>query len=177
MTGAKAIFLDRDGVINRADVRDGKPYAPVRLEDFELLPGVDEAVRALKVAGYILVVVTNQPDVGNGKVEMPVVESMNEMLMSALPVDVVKTCFHSQTDGCSCRKPKPGMLLEAAQELGINLRESFMIGDRVGDILAGKAAGCKTIFIDQGYSANEQTDQGDYTVSSLLQAANTILTA
>jgi len=175
VTGRKAIFLDRDGVLNRTDVRNGKPYAPERVEDFELLTGTYKAVCALKDAGYILVVVTNQPDVGNGKVERSIVESMNKMLMTWLPLDVVKTCIHKQTDGCSCRKPMPGMLLEAARELGINLRESYMVGDRAGDIAAGKAAGCRTIFIDQGYGPDEKSDLGDFSVSSLSEAVNIIL--
>jgi len=112
----KAVFLDRDGVINRALVRNGKPYAPRTLEDFEILPGVIDTVQALKRAGYLMIVVTNQPDIGNGLVDAAVVERMHAQLCAAMPIDAVYVCPHRQDEGCDCRKPKPGMLFSAKND-------------------------------------------------------------
>lgn len=170
----RAVFLDRDGVLNRTDVRDGKPFAPTRLEDFKLMPDALSATRALSQAGLALVVVTNQPDVGNGFVAREVVETMNKRLRDALPVDAVKTCFHSQKDGCACRKPSPGMIDEACREYGIDAARSFMVGDRWSDVACGRTRGCYTVFIDRGY-AEPVGDVPDATVASLAEAADHIL--
>lgn len=175
MSLKRAIFLDRDGVLNRTDVRDGKPYAPTRVEDFEILPHVGDALSSLKRVGFFLVVVTNQPDVGNGKVEREVVDKMHQGLMSDLPIDALKVCFHKQTDGCACRKPQPGMLLDAAEEFNIDLPNSFMVGDRAGDVSAGKAAGCRTVFVDLGYRSSERAPDADMITNSLPEAAERIL--
>jgi len=171
-----AVFLDRDGVLNHSEVRDGKAFAPRRLEDFRVLPEAPAALAALKAAGYLLVVVTNQPDVGNGLVEREVVEEMNRRLAEALPVDAVEVCFHAQWDGCSCRKPKPGMLLTAAARLGIDLTSSFMVGDRGGDVEAGLAAGCRTIFIDRGYAEGIRVTP-HHVVSDVAEATAAVLGA
>lgn len=168
-----AVFLDRDGVLSRSEVRDGKPYAPTRLEDFGLLPDAGPALTALKKAGFLLVVVTNQPDVGNGLVDRAEVDRMNDALADTLPVDAIKTCFHAQSAGCTCRKPEPGMLLEAAEELSIDLSGSFMVGDRWNDIEAGRAAGCRTVFIDRHYGERKPANQ-DFTTDSLDGAARYI---
>ena len=148
----KAVFLDRDGVLNRAIVRDGKPYPPASLAEFEILPGTKEALDKLKAAGYLLIVVTNQPDVGRGTQQKSIVEEMHEVLRTILPLDEIYVCYHGYDGECECRKPQPGMLLAAAREFKIDLKESFMIGDRSKDMEAGIAAGCKTIFIDYHYS-------------------------
>lgn len=145
----RAVFLDRDGVLNRTEVRDGKPYAPRRLEDFRLLPGVAAATKRLKDAGFFLAVVTNQPDIGNGHVTAAVVDEMHRRLRARLPVDAIYTCPHRQQQGCDCRKPKPGMLLAAAAQHGLNLGASFMVGDRMTDVLAGDAAGCYTVLVSR----------------------------
>lgn len=176
MSGKRAVFLDRDGVLNESEVISGKPYAPRAISKFRLFDDVLDAVKSLKGAGFILVVVTNQPDVGQGIVAREVIEQMNEVVMSRLPIDSMKVCYHAQTDGCSCRKPRPGMLLEAADELNIDLSSSFMVGDRRGDMLAGRAAGCHTVFIDRGYALAEQPQSGeaDYTVQNLKDAVKVI---
>ncbi len=153
-TSHRAVFLDRDGVINRSLVRAGKPYPPVTLDEVEILPGVPEACRSLKELGFLLVVVTNQPDVGRGTVAREAVESIHAYLVRRLPIDRILTCFHGGVaygDPCDCRKPRPGMLLRAAGEFKINLAKSFMIGDRWRDVDCGFNAGCTTIFIDWGY--------------------------
>jgi len=171
----KAVFLDRDGVLNHTEIRDGKPYAPTRVEDFKLFDDVEGSIRLLKDAGFLLVVVTNQPDVGNGFVEQSVVEEMNDRMMAKLPLDDIRVCFHKQTDNCECRKPKPGMLIDAATALNIDLRTSFMVGDRGGDVKAGKAAGCKTIFIDRGYKETKKSTKADFTAYSIVDAVSQIL--
>ena len=147
----RAVFLDRDGVVNRCEVRNGKPYAPRRLEDFRLLPGVKNAVQALKRANFLVIVVTNQPDIGNGLIKGVTVKAMHRQLKQRLQVDDIKVCPHRQDESCKCRKPKPGMLLEAAKQWKIDLTNSYMVGDRCSDIVAGQSAGCYTIFINRGY--------------------------
>lgn len=170
----RAVFLDRDGVINRAIVRDGKPYPPATLNQLEILPGVHRAVGRLKQAGFLLVVVTNQPDVARGTTPKAVVEEINAHIMRHLTLDEIRTCYHDSGDGCECRKPRPGALLAAAREHGIDLGQSYMVGDRWRDIEAGQKAGCRTFFIDYGY-AEKQPELADHRVDSLKQAAELIL--
>jgi D-glycero-D-manno-heptose 1,7-bisphosphate phosphatase len=170
----RAVFLDRDGVLNRAEVRYGLSYAPQRLEDFEILPGVPEALAALRGAGFLTVVVTNQPDVATGKQRREVVEAMHALLREKLALDLVKVCYHADADACACRKPKPGMLVEAARELGIDLARSFMVGDRWRDVGAGQAAGCECFFVDARY-AEKQPEKPYVAVKSLPEAARLIL--
>jgi D-glycero-D-manno-heptose 1,7-bisphosphate phosphatase len=172
--GKPAVFLDRDGVIVVPEFRDGRSYAPQRLEDFRFYPAVFTSLARLKQAGFLLVVVTNQPDVGNGVVARAQVEAMNKIMCRELPLDGIKTCFHAQSDNCKCRKPKPGMILAAAKQLRIDLSRSFMVGDRAGDIAAGRAAGCATVFIDRGY-AEEPPEAPDYVAASIAQAADFIV--
>ena len=172
----RAVFLDRDGVINRALVRDGKPYPPSSLAEFEILPGVVEACMRLKQAGYFLVVATNQPDVGRGTISRELVESLHAYMSRELPLDGVEVCYHSGQDAseCDCRKPKPGMLLRVARELNIDLPRSFMVGDRWRDIDCGHAAGCATILVDYNYD-EPLRQPPDHRVKSLAEAANVIL--
>ena len=149
--GSRAVFLDRDGVVNRPVVRDGKPYPPMRVEELELLPGVSDALFRLHRAGFRLVVVTNQPDVARGTQQRTVIDAMHARLASALPIDEFRVCDHDDGDDCACRKPKAGMLEAAARESGLSLPASFIVGDRWRDIEAGRRAGCTTIFVDCGY--------------------------
>jgi D-glycero-D-manno-heptose 1,7-bisphosphate phosphatase len=173
---AQAVFLDRDGVINRALERDCKPYPPRNLKEFEILPEVPAACAKLKQAGFLLVVVTNQPDVGRGTLKQEIVETIHAEMCRQLPIDRVEVCYHSgqgQSD-CDCRKPKPGMLLRAARELGIDLAQSWMVGDRWRDIDCGHAAGCRTIFIDRGY-AEELRQKPHFSAGNLAESADIIL--
>lgn len=170
----RAVFLDRDGVINRAVVRDGKPYPPVRVEDVDLLPGVADALRQLHEAGFRLVVVTNQPDVARGNQRREIVDAIHDRLGSVLPIDEFRVCPHDDGDGCVCRKPKPGLLVDAARAAGIDLSASFMVGDRWRDVEAGRRAGCTTIFIEHEY-AERRPDEPDMIVRSLSEAADWIL--
>ena len=170
----RAVFLDRDGVINRAIIRSGRPYAPLSLEEFEILPGSGEALQQLREAGYLNIVITNQPDVAAGTVPRSVVEAMHDALLKDLPIDAVKVCYHGDAEGCVCRKPKPGMLLEAARELRVNLGASFLVGDRWRDIAAGQAAGCACFFIDYQYS-EKKPEKPYVAVNSLREAVSFIL--
>jgi len=172
----RAVFLDRDGVINRAVVRDGKPYPPTNLSEMEILPGVQVAMALLHEAGFLLIVVTNQPDVARGTTSKAVVEEINHYLASRLPIDEFRTCYHDNGDGCDCRKPLPGALLSAAKQHNIDLSNSYMIGDRWRDTEAGQQAGCQTIFIDYGYS-EMQPESANHRVHSLTEATQIILGA
>jgi len=171
----RAVFLDRDGVINAAIVKDGKPYPPWSVDEFQLLPGVAEACTSLSGAGFALVVATNQPDVGRGKLAQETVEEMHRIMREQLPIDRVEVCYEPGGQQSSeFRKPRPGMLLRAAKELDLDLARSFMVGDRWRDIDCGYAAGCKTIFIDRGYDEALQ-QQPDFTAADLPSAAKLIL--
>jgi D-glycero-D-manno-heptose 1,7-bisphosphate phosphatase len=169
-----AVFLDRDGVLNRAVVRDGKPFPPQTLDDFEILEGVERALHRLKGAGFVLVVATNQPDVAKGTQRREVVDAMHDRLRATLPLDAIKVCWCLEGPQCDCYKPKPGLLLEAARELNVDLSRSFMVGDRWRDVGAGQAAGCFTIFLDRGY-AEPLTVRPDATCCSLEDAISVIL--
>jgi D-glycero-D-manno-heptose 1,7-bisphosphate phosphatase len=167
-----AVFLDRDGTLNVSVVREGKPYAPERLDQFALIDGVAEACRGLKAAGYALVVATNQPDVGRGKVERSVIEAMHARLLQLIPeIDLVEVCYDGEKS--RRRKPEPGMLLDAATALGIDLKNSWMVGDRWRDVDCGHNAGVRTIFINYGY-LEKFNMKPDYTVQSFQDAVSII---
>lgn len=168
-----AIFLDRDGVINRALVHEQRPGAPTRLEDLEILPGVPAALSRLRAAGYALVVVTNQPDIARGLMAREALDAMHAFLLAELPLDEIRVCPHTDSDGCACRKPKPGLLLEPPT---YDVERSVMVGDRWRDVEAGRAAACRaTILVDYDY-AEAIPHEPDVRVASLTEAADWILT-
>ena len=171
----KAVFLDRDGVLVVPSFRAGRSFAPLNLNEYRFYPEAAGCLNRLKQAGFALVVVTNQPDVGAGRVHREIVEEMHRRLAEALPVDAIKACFHTEQDRCDCRKPQPGMFFTAARELGIDLSASFMVGDRSSDIEAGAAAGCWTVFIDLGYTMEKPPDRPNHVVKSLAEATDWIL--
>jgi D-glycero-D-manno-heptose 1,7-bisphosphate phosphatase len=170
----KVVFLDRDGVINRAVLRNGLPTPPRSVQDLEVLPGVPQALASLREAGFRLVVVTNQPDVARGTQTREAVEAMNAELRRTLPLDAVKVCYHDDGDGCACRKPAPGMILEAARELDADLSRSYMVGDRWRDIEAGHRAGTTAILVENDYPEKKPGNPAAR-VSSLKEAADWIL--
>ncbi len=170
----KAVFLDRDGVINRAVLRGGLPHPPESVQDLEILPGVGDALALLKSAGFRLVVITNQPDVARGTQTRAQVEAIHELLLRTLPLDGVKVCYHDDADGCSCRKPSPGMILEAARDLDVDLARSYTVGDRWKDIEAGERAGTTTILIENEYP-EKKPGNAAARVGSLREAAEWIL--
>ncbi len=170
----RAVFVDRDGVLNRAVVRDGRPYPPSTLEEFEILPGVTEALVRLRDAGFLVIGATNQPDVARGAQRREVVEAMNARLLAEMPITEILVCYEDGDD-CPRRKPNPGLLLEAAETYGIDLAASFMIGDRWRDVEAGRRAGCRTVFIDLGYSERKPNPPADHTAPDLPAAAAWII--
>ena len=173
----KAFFLDRDGVINKSKVVAGKPFAPTQICDIEILPGVCDALGLLREAGFLNIIVTNQPDISTGRQSLNSLAEIHTYLQQKLPIDDVFICPHIEEHYCQCRKPKPGLLIQAASRWGIDLTGSYMIGDRWRDIEAGQAAGCETsFFID--YKFAEPRPKGSYLeVSSLLSAANKVLSS
>lgn len=168
----KAVFLDRDGVLNRPNVIDGKPYAPKKVKDFIIYSEVYEVLNNLKNNLYKLIVVTNQKDVGRGITSMKVLNTMHNKLKSFLPIDDIKVCIC--IDECDCYKPNPGMILEAQKEWNIDIEKSYIIGDSWRDIGAGINAGCKTILIDRKYNM-PMLYKPDYIVNSLKEAESKIL--
>jgi D-glycero-D-manno-heptose 1,7-bisphosphate phosphatase len=176
----RAVFLDRDGVINKPVVREGRPYPPVEVKDFELYDDVKAGCAQLEAAGYLLLVVTNQPDVARGRQTRAAVEAMHRKMLDALPqIARIEVCWHAGAnwaDPCDCRKPQPGMVLRAAKALKIDLSQSFLIGDRWQDIDCGHDAGCRTVFIDRNYS-EALKQPPDWSVQSFGQAVGVILRA
>ena len=169
-----AVFFDRDGVLNKAIIRDGRPYPPRDLGEFAITVGARASLDALKREGFLLVVVTNQPDVARGNFSRAEVDAINAKLADGLPLDAIEVCEHDDKQHCDCRKPKPGMMLRAQQKLGIDLARSFMVGDRWRDIEAGRRAGCRTVLIGDGYGeafSSAPTSK----VASLARAASWII--
>jgi D-glycero-D-manno-heptose 1,7-bisphosphate phosphatase len=171
---AAAVFLDRDGVLNEAVVRDGRPYPPASADAVRLLPGVREACAQLADAGLRLIVVTNQPDIARGTLDPEELEAIHERLRQTLPLDEVVVCPHDDADGCACRKPRPGMILQAARRWGVDLTHSVTVGDRWRDVAAGRAAGTRTVHVDRHY-AEPAPEDPDLTVSELEESVPWII--
>ena len=164
------LFLDRDGVICRALIRGGKPFPPRTLQELEILPGVKQALETAGAMGLVRVIVTNQPDVARGTLDRKMVEAIHDRLRAELQIDDFLVCWHDDADACSCRKPKPGLLLEGAKRHGVDLAKSFMVGDRWRDIEAGVGAGCRTVWIDCGYDEKTPPTPPDHRCHSLPEA-------
>ncbi|MEE2821218.1 MAG: HAD-IIIA family hydrolase [Pseudomonadota bacterium] len=147
----RAIFFDRDGVLNYSKVVDGKPYAPRELNEFVLYPGINSFIKRAKSLGFVTLVVTNQPDIGHGLLELETMEAMHSILKAYLDIDDIYFCPHRQSDECACRKPRTGMIERATNEFNLDLRRSWLIGDRITDIMTAEKAGINAIFIDRGY--------------------------
>lgn len=171
----RAVFLDRDGVLNEAIVREGRPYSPATIDELKLVPDAAAALGRLKAAGFLLIVVTNQPEVARGTQSRAMVEEMNSVVGRELPLDGFFTCWHDDRDGCTCRKPKPGLLEEAAAKMGIDLRLSFLVGDRWRDLDAGANAGCRTVLIDHHYQERAPDHEPDHRSATLMDAAEWIV--
>lgn len=169
-----AVFLDRDGVLNDVLIRNGKPYAPLCLEELSINKEAYSALSQLKEEGFLLIVVTNQPDVSRGVALLDNVESIHQKLCAELPLDDIKVCYHDDKDQCCCRKPKPGLIQQAAKEHSIMLKNSFMIGDRWKDILSANAAPCKSIWLKSNY-LERHPETMDYTANNLSEAAEWII--
>jgi D-glycero-D-manno-heptose 1,7-bisphosphate phosphatase len=171
----KAVFLDRDGVLNVPVVCDGRAYPPASVENLQIYRDAATALLALKQAGYRLIVVTNQPDIARGTQTWEAVDAINAAIGAVLPIEEFLVCAHDDADHCACRKPKPGLVLEAAERGGINLAQSFLIGDRWRDIDCGAAAGVRTVLLDRGYRERAPEHAPDFVAHSLAAAADWIL--
>jgi len=150
----KTVFLDRDGVINKVVLRKGEVSSPRKIEEFEFLPNICSALKKFQELGFLNIIFNNQPDISRGLLKKEELEKMNKLILSSLPIDEIIFCPHDDKDNCSCRKPKPGMILEAAKKHFIDLRKSYVVGDGQRDIEAGRAAGCKTFLIKTEYNKN-----------------------
>ena len=169
----KAILLDRDGVINNIFIENGLPHSPSSFEKLKILPGVKDSIIIFKKLKFFCLMVTNQPDVTRGKIEKETVIKINNFLKENLKLDDIFVCYHDDHDNCECRKPKSGLLLKAAEKWNLDLKKSFMIGDRWKDIEAGNSAGCQTIFLDYNYNEKKPSDPS-FVSNSLLNAAKII---
>lgn len=169
----KTIFLDSDGVINEALInKEGKPVAPKNLTELVIPAQVKPSLDRLKANGFLLICVTNKPDIDRGLMTQADVDAIYNKLRHDLPLDDVFICYKENSD---CYKPKPGLLLEATKKYNIDLSQSFMVGDRWRDIEAGQNASCKTIWINRSYSEKEPNPPADYTAYSLTEAVDWIL--
>ncbi len=174
VNGRRAVFLDRDGVINEPVIRDGQPYPPATAAELKLLAGVPQALSKLQELDLLLYVVTNQPDVARGTQTREAITQMHEWLSGSLPIREFLVCFHDDSDNCPCRKPRPGLILDAARRYGIDLQRSYMVGDRWRDIDAGWSAGCRTVLIGYGYLERGPTHPPDKLVANISQAVEWI---
>jgi len=170
-----AIFLDRDGVLNIPYILNGKPYAPRKFEKFKLYVNTSEILLMLKKKGYMLIVVTNQPDISNRLMNSDELKKMNKFLYCTTPIDEIYVCSHSKIDNCSCRKPNPGMMISAISKYNLDKNLCWIVGDRQSDIQAGEALGIKGIFIDRFYKETNYSLLKVPQVSSLYEAAKIIL--
>jgi D-glycero-D-manno-heptose 1,7-bisphosphate phosphatase len=170
----RAVFFDRDGVINKLIYRDGRPTSPRNIAEFEFEPGVESALKRLSAAGFKLFVVTNQPELVRGLLTNEALGLMTDRIMNVLKIDEVRICPHDNDDGCGCRKPRPGMLVELADKYDLSLKESYIIGDTWKDSTAGSNAGCKSIILARPYNLK---DPADWRVQDLSSAVDLICTS
>lgn len=173
MTLNRAVFLDRDGVLNKVILKEGKPLSPANLQELEIMPKAKAALTVLKQAGFKLIGVTNQPDVPRGKTTVAQIEVLNDFLMQHLPLDKIYVCYHDDADNCVCRKPKPGLILQAAKDYGVDVTKSYMIGDRWRDVEAALAANCQSIWLKAEYSEKKPTNM-HFAANDMMEAASYI---
>jgi len=169
----RAVFLDRDGVLNEVVFRAGKPESPRTVEEMELVPDI-QAVARLSQAGLLVFIITNQPDISRGRITMDAMNGMMTRIRDAVPIDDYRICLHDDGDDCACRKPKPGMILDLAHCWHIDLPESFVIGDMWRDMDAARAAGCTAILIKREYNDDAVPE---IAVGSLAAAVDAVLEA
>lgn len=181
LKGRPAVFFDRDGTLNEAVIRESRAYPPAVLDDFRLFPDAYEACTSLAAAGFALVVVTNQPDVGRGTQALETVEAMHTRLRELIPaIEHIEVCYNPGSASSNRaapdrrRKPEPGMVIDAAALLHLDLERSWMVGDRWRDVDCGKRAGVRTIFLDYGY-AEPLSMPPDFAAKSLKEATRIIL--
>lgn len=156
----RALFLDRDGILDELVFypSHGEWEAPRRVEDVRMIEGIREPLQRLADAGWLLFVVTNQPNVAKGKATREQVESVHDHIVQSLAVPIAKSyqCFHQASDGCNCRKPSPHFLKEAAREFDVDLTQSWTVGDQDSDLLAGRNAGTSVALIEHRGSEHKR---------------------
>jgi len=172
----KAVFLDRDGVINEVIYRDGseKPSSPWDFEEFRLIPGIKRSLEELNKMGFYLFVISNQPDISRGLVKEGTTERINNIISEELPITEIRVCPHDDYHNCNCRKPKPGMIFELSKKWKIDLEESFLIGDNWKDIEAGKSAGLTCIIIDMAYNKSVDADYRAEKIEKAVELINSL---
>jgi len=166
----RAIFFDRDGVLSVPTERNGRTFAPLKLADFKVYPEAVEALQVSRQAGFLNIVVTNQPDVASGKITQSEVEIMHDVLRATLAIDDVEVSFDASGSDARRRKPNPGMLLDSAGKWNVSLEASFVIGDRWVDMQAARRAGCRAVFVDRKYANDPRPDDFDHSASDVLTA-------
>lgn len=171
----RAVFLDRDGVLVEATIRNGRPFPPGSVKELKPVQDAAIALDRLKNAGFLLIVVTNQPDVARGTQKLSAVEEIHRALTALFPLDDIRVCYHDDADQCACRKPRPGLLIQSALRHRIDLASSFIIGDRWRDIDAGSSAGCRTILLDRNYSERSPATIPDHRAANITEAVDWIL--
>lgn len=171
----KAVFLDRDGVINDLVYRNNQPNSPICLGDMKILPRVKEAVDSLKNAGYLCIVVTNKPDIARGLLSYAELSKMHNFMTQATGLELIYFCPHDDNQ-CDCRKPLTGMIEKAVRQYGIDLKRSFVVGDRWRDVEMGKKSGCRTVLvISKSTEQDNRKIDPDFITMDLWEAAQIII--
>jgi D-glycero-D-manno-heptose 1,7-bisphosphate phosphatase len=174
MVMKQAVFFDRDGVLNRPIIRKKKPYAPRKLEDFLIYKDAKLSIKKLIKNNFLIFVITNQPDIGNGLMKREELEYMHQKLKTDIEIDKIYICEHSQKEKCECRKPSPFFLMQAKNEYNLDIQSCYFVGDRYSDMQASRSMKCKSIFIDRKY---DETPSMDFVhkVNGIKEAVNYIL--
>lgn len=176
----RALFLDRDGILDELVFYENTAEweSPRALDDVRMIDGVTAPLRRFSDAGWLLVIVTNQPSAAKGKTTLEALHAVHERVVQSLGVPIARSyeCFHHPRDGCACRKPSPYFLREAARELGVDLAASWMVGDQDSDLACGRAAGCKVALIEHPASANKRgAIEPDLRVADLAALASALI--
>lgn len=148
----KAVFFDRDGVLNHLVQRDGSYYSPKKFEDFRIVNEAKEVVNRVQAMGFLAIVISNQPDISRGKLKQSELDKMTDLLFKKLNVDDIFYCTHDDNNDTGCRKPAPGLFFTAQKKYNIDFNKSFMIGDTWKDVEAAKTAGISMILLDNNYN-------------------------
>jgi D-glycero-D-manno-heptose 1,7-bisphosphate phosphatase len=173
MEKTKAVFLDADGVLNESIMVNNKPAAPTSVDKLVIPKEVKPNLDVLKKAGYLLICITNKPDIARGLMTQQDVDSIFKKLRSTLPLNDIYVCYQ---EGSDCYKPKPGLILSAKEKYHIDLTKSYVVGDRCTDVQCGQAASCKTIWMNRHYPLEKLPDPpADFTTESFTDAVNWIL--
>ena len=154
----RAVFIERDGILNEVRTGPKQQITPIGLEDFKILTSVSEALKKLKAVGYVVIATTNQPGLSRGYQSRRELDRMHELLRGNLPLDDIMVCPHDEADHCPCRKPRSGLLVEAAFKWHLNLDHSFVVSDKWQDAEAARTAGCTSLLVQSPWVGNVHHD-------------------